>query len=67
MANQKEQVLAIITQAINIAVGTGAFKNTKDVAVVNSALEFLENDYGSSEDELPQDSEPKAEAKVKKA
>lgn len=45
MKEQKEQVLGIITQAINIAVGSGAFKNTKDVAVINQALEFLEKDY----------------------
>lgn len=42
---QKEQVLEILTQAINIAVGSGAFKNTKDVAVINQALEFVGEDY----------------------
>lgn len=42
---QKAQVLEILTQAINIAVGAGAYKNSKDVAVINQALEFLTNDY----------------------
>lgn len=59
---QKEQVLEILTQAINIAVGSGAFKNTKDVAVINQALEFVEKDYKS---EPPSKSEEVIEGSAK--
>ena len=50
-----KQAIEVVTQAINIAVGSGAFKNTKDVAVINTALESIVK--------FKQEQEPKGEMK----
>ena len=37
----EKQALEVLVQGINIALGNGAFKNTKDVAIINTAMETL--------------------------
>lgn len=66
MQVNKKQVVEILTQAINIAVGSGAFKNTKDVAVINQALDALTEDYVDKDKQVKEyyDGEPcKSETK----
>jgi len=36
-----KQALEVLTQAINIAVGSGTFKTTKDVSIINVALDTI--------------------------
>jgi 20S proteasome alpha/beta subunit len=36
-----KQAIEVVKQAINIALGAGAFKATQDVAVINTALETI--------------------------
>jgi len=36
-----KQGMEILNQAVQIALGNGAFKNTKDVAIIHQALEVV--------------------------
>jgi len=36
-----KQAIEVVKQAINIALGAGAFKATQDVAVIHAALETI--------------------------
>ena len=39
-----KQAVEVLNQAIQIALGAGAFKNTKDVAIIHQALEVVVKD-----------------------
>ena len=39
---ESKQAVEVVKQAINIAVGSGAFKNTADVATIHQALGVVE-------------------------
>lgn len=46
----EKQALDILIQGVNIGVGSGAFKNTKDVAIINQSIEILSKYFVASEE-----------------
>lgn len=53
----EKQALDIINQGINVGLGAGAFKSSKDVAIVSQALDVLARfvDANQSRAELVED------------
>jgi hypothetical protein len=54
----EKQALDILNQGINVGLGAGAFKNSKDVAIVSQAIEVLAKFLQANE------SRPKAYAEL---
>jgi hypothetical protein len=57
-----KQAIEVLKQAINIALGAGAFKATQDVAVIHTALEVItrfETDHQVQEELGPKEIGPK--------
>jgi len=51
---ETKQAVEVVHQAVQIALGSGAFKNTKDVTVIHQALEQLAKGLKVDEAEIVQ-------------
>lgn len=47
-----KQALDVLNQGVNVAVGAGAFKNSRDVAVLAQSIEVLANYFQAQEEEM---------------
>ena len=62
----EKQALDIVSQGINVALGNGAFKNTRDVAILSQALEVLANHFMAVESaDMAKDATPVEKKKSK--
>ena len=50
--NNIEQVVTVLEQAVNIALKAGAYSSTKDVSVINTALDVLKQYVSDNQPEV---------------